>query len=196
MLHFTQCNYIVCNYYTMYQTLYLLLRQRVFAVRENVVRGIGQERQGCTKGTIDYPQPFVHSVVTTCVIHLPDFIPYDQPNDPFCVSEYMAREKNRFLFLANMNGGGFSLGFLILANIDGGNPRSERVFVYAPWGVLCPTAYQVNRFISGQYKDVVKVKFEDIFNHNIWYRYIVGVLYVVVWQQLDNIVTKVLRYIA
>lgn len=89
MLHSIQCYDIICNYYTMYQTLYYTYGQGSLLLGAVHLRGIGQERQGCTKGTIDYPQPFVHLAVTTCVIPMPDSSPCVQPNDPFCFSEYM-----------------------------------------------------------------------------------------------------------
>ena len=146
MLRFIQCYEIICNYYTMYRTLYYTYGQGSLLLGISTLRGIGHSRQGCTKNNIDYPQPCVHLAVTSCVIPMPDSVLYNQPNDPFCFSEYISRCKNRFLNLANMNGG---------------NPRPERMFVYAPWGVFYPITYYANRFMSGQYKDVVKVKFDD-----------------------------------
>lgn len=164
----------------MFQTLYYTYGQGSLLLGSVHLRGIGHERQGCDSNTIDYPQPCVHLAVPTCVIHQPDSAPCVQPNDPFCFSEYIRGYQNRFLFLANMSGG---------------NPRPERVFVYAPWGMFYPIAYYANRFISGQYKDVVKVKFEDIFNHNIWCRYMQGILYLVVWCVPSVIVTKLLTVV-
>lgn len=134
MLHFIQCYEIICNYYTMYQTLYYTYGQGSLLLGSVHLRGIGHARQGCDSNTIDYPQPCVHLAVPTCVIHQPDFVSYHQPNDPFCFSEYISQQENRFLSLANM---------------CGGNPRPERVFVYAPQGAFYPIAYYANRFIQG-----------------------------------------------
>ena len=141
MLHSIQCYEIICYYYTMYRTLYYTYGQGSLLLGAIQLRGIGHSRQGCGKNNIDYPQPCVHLAVTTCVIPMPDSVSYIQSNDPFCFSEYVGQKENRFLLLANMSGGGFSFGFLSMANIDGGNPRPERVFVYAPWGVFYPTTY-------------------------------------------------------
>lgn len=117
MLHSIQCYEIICNYYTMFQTLYYTYGQGSLLLGSVHLRGIGHPRQGCHRNTIDYPQPCVHFADTTCVIHQPDLVSYHQPNDPFCFSEYMR---------------GYQFGFLNLANMRGGNPRPERVFVYAP----------------------------------------------------------------
>lgn len=117
MLHSIQCYEIICNYYTMYRTLYYTYGQGSLLLGAVHLRGIGHSRQGCDRNTIDYPQPCVHLAVAICVIPMPDSTPYIQSNDPFCFSEYTRGYQNRFLFLANMSGGGFSFGFLILANI-------------------------------------------------------------------------------
>lgn len=95
MLHCIQCYDIIRNYYTMFQTLYYTYGQGSLLLGVRHIRGIGQIRQGCDSYSIDYPQPFVHFAVPTCMIHQPDLVSYIQPNDPFCVSEYVAREKNR-----------------------------------------------------------------------------------------------------
>ena len=117
MLHSIQCYDIIGYYYTMYRTLYYTYGQGSLLLGSVHLRGIGHLRQGCHRNTIDYPQPCVHLAVATCVIPMPDSIPYHQPSDPFWFCEYTGQEKN---------------GFLNLANIRGGNPRPERVFVYAP----------------------------------------------------------------
>lgn len=117
MLHFTQCYEIICYYYTMYRTLYYTYGQGSLLLGVRHIRGIGHPRQGCDKSTIDYPQPCVHLAVATCVIPMSDSASYIQPSDPFCFSEYVR---------------GYQFGFLNLANMSGGNPRPERVFVYAP----------------------------------------------------------------
>lgn len=195
MLHSIQCYEIICNYYTMFQTLYYTYGQGSLLLGVRQIRGIGHSRQGCDKSTIDYPQPCVHLAVTTCVIPMPDSVSCIQSSDPFCFSEYMRGYQNRFLLLANIDGGGFSFGFLSMANICGGNPRPERVFVYAPWGVIYPITYYANRFISGQYKDVVKVKFEDKLITIYSIGVSLGILYLVLLQNCNRTITKLLHKI-
>ena len=51
MLHFTQCYEIVCNYYTMYQTLYYTYGQGSLLLGSVHLRGTGHSRQGCGKST-------------------------------------------------------------------------------------------------------------------------------------------------
>ena len=69
MLRFIQCYEIICNYYTMFQTLYYTYGQGSLLLGVMQVRGIGHSRQGCIRNNIDYPQPCVHLAVATCVIH-------------------------------------------------------------------------------------------------------------------------------
>ena len=131
MLHFIQCYEIICNYYTMSQTLYYTYGQGSLLLGVSTLRGIGHSRQGCVSSTIDYPQPCVHLAVPICVIHQPDSAPYIQPNDPFCVSEYISQQENRFLFLANNCGGGFSFAFCLRRILMGVTP-DPNVCSYIP----------------------------------------------------------------
>ena len=73
----------------MFQTLYYTYGQGSLLLGASTIRVIGHALQGCHSNTIDYPQPCVHLAVAICVIFQPDSAPYIQPNDPFCVSEYV-----------------------------------------------------------------------------------------------------------
>lgn len=51
MLHSIQCYEIICNYYTMYRTLYYTYGQGSLLLGISTLRGIGHSRQGCIKNT-------------------------------------------------------------------------------------------------------------------------------------------------
>lgn len=149
MLHFIQCYEIICNYYTMYRTLYYTYGQGSLLLGSVHLRGIGHARQGCDKNTNRLSAAVCPS--RSCNLRDPSdgLCSVCSAKWPFlCQRVYQPTGKSVFVF-GEYVWGWLQFGFLNLANINGGNPRPERVFVYAPWGVLYPITYYVSRFISG-----------------------------------------------
>ena len=86
----------------MYQTLYYTYDQGSLLLGVTLFGALDKNGKDVASAHIDYPQPFVQSAVATCVIPMPDLVSYHQPSDPFCFSEYISQQENRFLFLANI----------------------------------------------------------------------------------------------